>query len=84
MQRIIASTALAFCFALAACSRTPDSVMWDCQLDAQKGNAGKSSEAASERSRDIEACMRGRGYRLDVANPNCRGGSTNASCYVPR
>ena len=86
MQRLNVSAALAFSFALAiaACSRTPDSVMWDCQLDAQKGNAGKSSEAASERSRDIEACMRGRGYRLDVANPNCRGGSTNASCYVPR
>ena len=83
MQRLNVSAALAFSFALAiaACSRTPDSVMWDCQLEAQKGNAGKSSEAAAERNRDIEACMRERGYRLDTGNPACRSGSTRAACY---
>lgn len=66
---------------LAACGGSPDSVMWDCQLHVQKGNAGKSSEAAAERNRDIEACMRERGYRLDTGNPACRSGSTRAACY---
>ncbi len=69
---------------LTACGRDRDEEMWDCQLSVQKENAGKDAEAAAERLRDIEACMAERGFRLDVANPACRGGSTAPWCYVSR
>lgn len=67
--------------ALAACSRNLDSVMWECQLEVQKSNAGKSAEAAAERAHDIEACMEARGYPFDDANPSCEHGSVKLTCY---
>jgi len=66
---------------LAGCEGNLDSVMWDCQLEVQKGNAGKSADAAEERSHAIEACMRGRGYRLDAGEPSCRQGAVKSICY---
>ena len=68
---------------LAGCQGNLDSVMWDCQLAVQKGNAGKSAEAAEERGHAIESCMRAKGYRLDAAKPSCRQGSANSACYRP-
>jgi hypothetical protein len=47
----------------------------------QKGNAGKSADAAEERGHAVEACMRARGYRLDSAKPTCRQGSVTSTCY---
>ena len=69
---------------LAGCGRQPDAAMWECQLEAQKGNAGKSAEAATERGWAIDACMEQRGYRLDFANRSCQQGSVQAGCYQPR
>ena len=66
---------------LTGCSGNLDSVMWDCQLEAQKGNAGKSAEAAEERGHAIESCMRAKGYRLDTGNSSCRQGTVNSTCY---
>jgi hypothetical protein len=66
---------------LAGCGGNLDSEMWNCQLEAQKGNAGKSAEAAEERGHAVESCMRARGYRLDVAKASCRQGSLNSTCY---
>jgi hypothetical protein len=66
---------------LGGCQGSLDSVVWDCQLEVQKGNAGKSAEAVDERGRDIESCMRTKGYRLDVGNPSCRQGVVNSTCY---
>ena len=67
--------------ALTACSRNLDSAMWECQLEVQKGNAGKSAAAAAERAHDIEACMEARGYPFDDANPSCEHGSVKSTCY---
>ena len=69
---------------LAGCGENLDSVIWACQLEVQKGNAGKSAAAADERLRDIEACMQGRGYRLDVSKVACRNGSADSACYRSR
>jgi len=69
--------------ALTACGRNLDAAMWDCQLEVQKGNAGKSAVAAAERATDIESCMRERGYRLDAGNAACPQGATDSSCYRP-
>lgn len=69
---------------LAGCGQNLDSEMWECQLSVQKGNAGKDAEAAAERSRDIEACMDQRGFRLDAGKPDCRDGSVDSSCYVAK
>lgn len=66
---------------MAGCGKNLDAAMWDCQLEVQKGNAGQSAEAAAERARDIEACMRANGYVLDVARPACRESSVNSTCY---
>jgi hypothetical protein len=66
---------------LTGCGGNLDSVMWDCQLEVQKGNAGKSEEAAEERGHAVESCMRTRGYRLDAAKAACRQGSLNSTCY---
>ncbi len=66
---------------LTGCEGNLDSVMWDCQLEVQKGNAGKSAEAAEERGHSVEACMRVRGYRLDGAKASCRQGSVTSTCY---
>lgn len=66
---------------LAGCDGNLDPVMWDCQFEVQKGNAGKSTDAAEERGHAIEACMRTRGYRLDSAKPSCRQGSVTSTCY---
>lgn len=66
---------------LSGCGPDTDAEMWDCQLSVQKGNAGKDAAAAAERSRDIEACMDGRGFRLEAGNPACLNGSTNPACY---
>ena len=76
-----ALAALALTLLLAGCGRNLDAEMWECQLSVQKGNAGKDAAAAAERARDIEACMEQRGFRLDTANPSCRSGSANSSCY---
>ena len=67
--------------AVTVCGQNLDSVVWDCQLAVQKENAGKSAAAAYQRNHDIEACMRSRGYRLDVGNPSCRTAMTNSTCY---
>lgn len=69
--------------ALLVCGCAPnlDAQMWDCQLEVQKGNAGKSPEAAVERARDIAACMDRRGYQIDVTKNDCIDGSVDASCY---
>lgn len=69
---------------LAGCGTGQDAVMWDCQLEAQKANAGKSSEAAGERGEAIEACMRARGYALDTRDAACRRGSVKPGCYRAR
>ena len=66
---------------LAGCEGNLDAVMWDCQLEVQKGNAGKSVEAAEERGHAVESCMCARGYRLDGAKPSCRQGSVTSACY---
>ena len=66
---------------LTGCGGSLDSVMWDCQLEVQKGNAGKSVEAAEERGHAVESCMRARGYRLDAEKASCRQGSVNSTCY---
>ena len=55
--------------------------MWACQLEVQKGNAGRSTEAEVERRRDVEACMSSRGYRLVTGIPSCQQGSLDSSCY---
>jgi hypothetical protein len=68
-------------FCLAGCGENLDAPMWECQFEVQKGNAGKSADAAAERARDIESCMRDRGYKLDVKNPSCQNGSVQSSCY---
>ncbi len=67
--------------AITGCGQNLDSVVWDCQLAVQKENAGKSAAADDQRNHDIEACMRARGYRLDVGNPSCRTATTNSTCY---
>ena len=69
---------------LAACSRSPDADMWECQLDVQKGNAGRSQADIAERARDIDACMVARGYRLDTGKPACLQGKLASSCYLRR
>ncbi|BAO29073.1 hypothetical protein [Sulfuritalea hydrogenivorans] len=69
---------------LAGCGPSPDSVMWGCQLDVQKGNAGKSGEALAEKIRDIDACMEARGYRRDRDNRACQSGEAKSSCYLRR
>ena len=69
---------------LAGCGETLDSAMWGCQLEVQKGNAGKSGEALAERARDIAACMESRGYRQDAGNRSCLSGTTNSTCYLPK
>jgi hypothetical protein len=66
---------------LAGCGGNPDAQMWECQLEVQKGNAGKSADAAAERASAIESCMRGRGYHLDAGNPSCQSGSVTSACY---
>lgn len=66
---------------LAGCEGNLDAQMWDCQFEAQKGNAGKSVEAAEERGHAVESCMRARGYRLDGAKASCRQGSVTSACY---
>ena len=63
------------------CGQNLDATMWECQLEVQKGNAGKSMAAAEERARDIGTCMAERGYHLDVANRACQPGSVDSSCY---
>jgi hypothetical protein len=68
---------------LAGCGPNLDAAMWDCQLEVQKGNAGKSADAAAERARDIEACMEKRGYRLNREDRACRHGTVDSSCYRP-
>lgn len=70
--------------ALVGCGQNLDAAMWNCQLDAQKGNAGKSADAAAERGRTITACMEAGGYRLDSAQAACREGAVSASCYRSR
>lgn len=70
--------------ALAGCSETLDSVLWDCQLAVQKDNAVRTKEADAERARDIDACMQGRGYGLDIRKPACLPGSVHGSCYLRR
>ncbi len=69
---------------LAGCGQNLDSVMWDCQLDVQKGNAGRSPADVAERDRDINACMESRGFQLDVRKPSCHHDPTNSSCYRAR
>ena len=69
---------------LAGCGQNLDSEMWECQLSVQKENAGKDAAAAAERSRDIEACMDQRGFRLDAGKAACREGSVDSSCYVAK
>jgi hypothetical protein len=70
--------------ALAACAENPDPAMWQCQLEVQKANAGKSAEAAAERTRAIHACMEAAGYRLRRGQANCSEGRTDGSCYTKR
>jgi hypothetical protein len=69
---------------LAGCGPSPDSVMWSCQLDVQKGNASKSGDALAEKIRDIDACMETHGYRRDRGNPSCLSGEAKSSCYLRR
>jgi hypothetical protein len=69
---------------LAGCGRTPDADMWECQLDVQKRNAGRSMADIAERGRDIDACMVTRGYRLDTGKPACLQGKLVSSCYLRR
>ncbi|HEX8986891.1 MAG TPA: hypothetical protein VF816_02940 [Rhodocyclaceae bacterium] len=78
--RALALTLLAAA-TLAACTKNPDADLWSCQLDVQKGNAGKDAAAQAERLRDIVACMEDRGYRLDSARPACLNGSVDPACY---
>lgn len=68
----------------AGCAKSPDAALWECQLSVQKSNAGRSTEDAAERARDIEACMEARNFRLDVRNRACRQGSVSVACYLPR
>ncbi len=82
IERVVA--ALLAALTLAGCGAGQDAVMWDCQLEAQKANAGKSSEAAVERGEAIEACMRARGYVLDARDDACRRGSVKPGCYRAR
>jgi hypothetical protein len=69
---------------LAGCGRSPDADMWECQLDVQKRNAGRSMADIAERARDIDACMVARGYRLDTGKPACRQGSVTSTCYLQK
>ncbi len=69
---------------LVACSRSPDADMWECQLDVQKGNAGRSLADVSERARDIDACMAARGFRLDLVNTACQPGAVISTCYLSK
>lgn len=66
---------------LSACSDNHDAAMWDCQLEVQKGNAGRSTDAAAERARDISACMEKRGFLVDLGRRDCQTGSVDSSCY---
>jgi hypothetical protein len=75
---------LLLALSLIGCSKSLDSAMWACQLDVQKGNAGKSAEAATERGREITACMEARGYRLDTAQRSCQEGAVTSGCYLSR
>ncbi len=83
-QLFPATGILMLVLALTGCSKNLDSAMWECQLEAQKGNAGKSAEAAQERGRDITACMEARGYRLDTSKRSCQEGAVSSQCYLPR
>lgn len=65
---------------LAGCTPSADEDLWDCQFSVQKGNAGKDAAAAAERTRDIEACMEQRGFRL-AGSSGCLNGSTDPACY---
>lgn len=67
---------------LAACNSGGDAAMWQCQLEVQKGNAGRSAEANAERARDIDACMTSAGYRLEADRSGCSPGVTKAACYL--
>lgn len=69
--------------ALSGCGANQDAAMWECQLSAQKANAGKSAAAAAERALAIAACMEQRGYRLDQTRPSCLAGSVQSTCYRP-
>lgn len=72
---------IAACALLSACSANNDATMWDCQLEVQKGNAGRSAADAAERGRDISACMEKRGFLLDRGKRECQEGSVDSSCY---
>lgn len=69
---------------LGGCGPSLDEAMWECELQAQKENAGRSAEAIDEKAHAIEVCMEQRGYRLDGGNRACLPGSQHATCYVAR
>jgi hypothetical protein len=69
---------------LAGCSPGPEESLWSCQLEVQKGNAGRDEQAKAERDHDITACMDNRGFHLDVAKPACQTGSVDHTCYRTR
>lgn len=69
---------------LAGCGGNLDSEMWGCQLEVQKGNAGRSADAQAEKSRDIEACMETRGYQRNSRKSSCPPGTTRSACYQAR
>lgn len=83
MNTIGAAATAMLVLLLAGCGPNLDAAMWDCQLEVQRGNAGKSADAAAERARDIEACMEKRGYRLNGEDRACRHGTVDSSCYRP-
>jgi hypothetical protein len=69
---------------LGGCGPTLDEMMWECELQVQRENAGRSAEAIAKKAHAIEVCMGQRGYRLYGGNCACQSGSQHASCYVAR
>ena len=63
------------------CGKSFDVALWDCQLEVQKDNAGRSPEATAERVRDIDACMLDSGYERILGDSSCRLGAVSSACY---
>jgi hypothetical protein len=66
---------------LVGCDSSLDSLLWECQLAAQKENAGRSTEAIADRAVAIDACMADKGYGRDTRDVDCRQGKLLSGCY---
>lgn len=84
MRRHLVAAIIPLTLLLSACRPSPDEDLWECALQAQKENAGRSPEAMAEKAIRIESCMSQRGFRLDAGRRDCQAGAVSATCYVAR